>query len=105
MATPNLQADLWLIEEKIAEFYQCKMTLEETFRAIVQQAQHGLQLIETHPEVAAVLENIRSVRKSPVRGVEYRRHLKKLLEAYSLAEICSRTCLTEQQLITCCLED
>lgn len=100
MATPNLQTDLWLIEEKIAEFYQCKATLEQSLNEIARLAQHGLKLIEKHPEA---LERV--PRRTPIRGVEYRRHLKKMLEAYSLSEICKRMCLTEQEIMMRCLED
>lgn len=101
----NLQNDLWLIEEKIAEFYQCKLTLFEALGLIAQHANRGIALINENPEVAAMLESIRSVRRTPIRGANYRRHLKKLLEAHSLSEICKRMCLTEHEIMLRCLED
>lgn len=101
----NLQTPIWLIEEKIAEYYQCKLTLEEALAAILKQANNGLGLIAENPEVAEALESIRSVRRTPIRGADYRKHLKKLLEAYSLSEICKRMCLTEHELMLRCVED
>lgn len=101
----NLQSNLWLIEEKIAEYYQCKLTLFEALGLIACHANRGIALINENPEVAEALESIRSKRCMPIRGADYRKHLKKLLESHSLSEICKRMCLTEHEIMLHCLED